>query len=65
MSLGSAVIIANGQGQTAEAIRVLQGGDVGQCPSEEERERARNELYQFAASEIANYTASTTTMPSP
>ena len=61
--LGS-VITDNGQGQIAGAIRVLQGGDVGQCPSEEERERARNELNQFIASEVATI-ASTTAMPPP
>ena len=56
------VTTASGQGQTADAIKTLPGGDVGQCSSLEKRERARNELYQFAASIIAN-TTSAPTMP--
>ena len=51
------VITASGQVQRAGAIRTLQGGGNGQCPSVEEREKARNELHQFVASAIA------TTMP--
>ena len=53
---------SNGQGQTADAIRILQGSEVGQCPSVEERERARNEIHQFVASVIAN-TTTAPTMP--
>ena len=56
------VTTASGQGQTADAIKTLPGGDVGQCSSLEKRERARNELYQFVASIIAN-TTSAPTMP--
>ena len=43
----ASVITVNGQVQlvTADAVRALEGGDVGQCPSMEERERARNELH--------------------
>ena len=56
------VITASGQVQTADAIRTLKGGGAGQCPSVEERERARNELNHFVASVIAN-TTSAPTMP--
>ena len=54
---GSA-ITASDQVQTNNAVRTIlnQGGNIGQCPLVEERERARNELYQFAASVIANAT---------
>ena len=56
------VTTASGQVQTADAIRTLKGGGAGQCPSVEERERARNELNHFVASVIAN-TTSAPTMP--
>lgn len=59
LSPGS-VTIANDQVQTADAIRALKGGDLGQCPSVEERGRVRNELSQFVASEIANTTSAST-----
>ena len=54
---------SNGQGQTADAIRMLQGGEVGQCPSVEERESARNEIRQSISSVIATLGATTTTAP--
>ena len=57
------VITASSQVQTADAIRALKGHDVGQCPSMEERERARNELYRFIALVITNGTTSAPTMP--
>ena len=52
LSSGSA-IIANGQGKTTN-IKVLERGDDWQCPSMEERERARNEIYQTVDSAIAS-----------
>ena len=36
--------------QTKLDGKVLQGGDVGQCPSSEERERVQNEIHQFTRS---------------
>ena len=48
---------ASGQVQIADAIRTFKGGVAGQCPSVEERERARNELNHFVASVIANTTS--------
>ena len=62
LSASGSVIIASGQVQVTD-IRVLQGGDNGQCPSVEERERARNDIHQIVASVITTI-ASTTTMPS-
>ena len=53
-------IIASGQGQIM-GFKVLKSGDNGQCPSMEERERARNELHQIIESAIA----STTITPTP
>ena len=58
LSPGS-VIKASGQGQMTDAIRTIKGGDIGQCPSMEERERARNELSQAIYSLIVAHT----TMP--
>ena len=68
LSPGS-VITASGQGQMTDAVRTLRGGVIGQCPSMEERERARSELHQVVNSVFANTLptitpASTTTMPS-
>ena len=61
------VIVANGQGQMADAIRTIQGGSEGQCPSIEERGRVRSELHQTVTSVIATIvtqpTEPTTTMP--
>ena len=54
------VSIASGQVQTTDAIRTLQGGDDGQCPSIEERERTRSDLSQIVASVIATMTTTTT-----
>ena len=58
LSLGS-VTTASGQIPRAGVIRALKGNVVGQCPSVEERERARNEIHQIVTSVIAT-TASTT-----
>ena len=63
------VTTASGQGHMTDAIRTLRGGVVGQCPSMEERERARSELHQVINSVFANTLptttpASITTMPS-
>ena len=52
MTLGS-VTIANGQVQMTD-VRVLERGDDWQCPSIEERERARNEIHQIANSLITS-----------
>jgi hypothetical protein len=46
------VTIAGGQGHKTN-LRVLEGGDDGQCPSVEERERARNEIRQVISLVIA------------
>ena len=70
---------ANGQGQTTD-VEVIESGDDWQCPSTEEREKARKKIHQIAALAIATTftpptttastttasatTASTTTMPS-
>ena len=43
-------------------VQVLERGDDWQCPSMEERERARNKIHQVIASVIAT-TTSATTMP--
>ena len=56
---GSVIRIANGQGQKTN-VRILGGGDDGQCPSTEEKDRARNEIHQIISSVIAT-TAPTTT----
>ena len=64
------VTIANGQGQNLMTdVKVLpESSDDGQCPSMEEREKARNEIHQIIESVLATTTtiASTTctTMPS-
>ena len=50
---GSLINTASGQGQKTNA-KVLQRGDDWQCPSVEERERARNEIYQIVDSVIAS-----------
>ena len=60
LSAPGLVSIASGQVQTTDAIRTLRGGDVGQCPSMEERERTRSEISQIVASVIANMTTTTT-----
>ena len=59
LSPGS-VIIASGQGKMTD-VKVLEKGDDWQCPSMEERERARNEIHQIAASIIDTMTTLTTT----
>ena len=62
------VRIASGQGQMTD-VKVLERGNDWQCPSMEERERARNEIHQIINSVIettlptTTTTASTTTMP--
>ena len=61
LSPGS-VFLASGQVQMTD-IKVLERGDDWQCPSMEERERARNEIHQIAASVIATMTTSTRSMP--
>ena len=53
LSPGS-VITASGQ-----MTEILQIGSTGQCPSMEERERARNKLHQIISSTITNITEST------
>ena len=57
------VITIGDQGKTADAVRVrtLQGGDAAgeQCPPEEERERARNEIRQSISSVITTLGATT------
>ena len=52
LSPGS-VIIVSGQGQMTD-IKILQEGDNGQCPSMEERERARSEIHQFTTSVVSS-----------
>ena len=59
LSAPGSVIIASGQGQLTD-VQVLERGDDWQCPSIEERERARNKIHQIVASAIAT-TFSTTT----
>ena len=44
LSAPGSVIIARGQGQMTD-VKVLERGDDWQCPSVEERERARNEIH--------------------
>ena len=56
---GSLINTASGQGQKTNA-KVLQRGDDWQCPSVEERERARNEIYQIIDSVIASSVCSGT-----
>ena len=69
LSAPESVIVANSQGQMTD-VQVLERGDDWQCPSMEERERARNKIHQIVASVIAitlpttTTPASTTTMPS-
>ena len=46
------VITASGQGQMTD-VRVLERGDDWQCPSVEERERARDEIHQITNSAVA------------
>ena len=50
------VIATSDQLQAAGAPRVLQGNGIGsgQCPSAEERETVRNEIYQTVVSAIAS-----------
>ena len=47
------VSIASGQVQVTD-VKVLERGDDWQCPTMEERERARNEIHQIANSVIAS-----------
>ena len=47
------VILASGQVQITD-VKVLERGDDWQCPSTEERERARDEIHQIANSAIAS-----------
>ena len=52
LSPGSgSIIVISGQGQKTNT-KMLERGDDWQCPSMEERERARNEIYQIANSAI-------------
>ena len=51
LSTPEVVNVASGQGQMTD-VRVLEGGDDWQCPSTEERERARNEIHQIANSAV-------------
>ena len=59
LSAPGSVSIASGQVQMTD-VKVLERGDDWQCPSMEERERARNEIHQIAASVIANISTLTT-----
>ena len=52
LSLGS-VIIASGQGQMTD-IKALESGGDWQCPSVEERERAKNKIHQIATSVVSS-----------
>ena len=47
------IFLASGQVQMTD-IKVVERGDDWQCPSIEERERARNEIHQIAISAIAS-----------
>ena len=51
LSAPGAVIIASGQGQLTD-VQVLERGDDWQCPSIEERERARDRVHQISDSVI-------------
>ena len=53
LSAPGSVSIASGQVQVTD-VKVLERGDDWQCPSMEERERARNEIHQIANSVIAS-----------
>ena len=53
LSAPGSVTLANGQGQVTD-FKVLEGGGDGQCPSVEERERARNEIRQIVASVVTS-----------
>ena len=61
MSATWSVIVASGQGQKTN-VRILEGGDDGQCPSIEKRERARNEIHQIISLVIATTTPTTTVL---
>ena len=67
LSAPVSVNLVCGQVQVTVAIRTLQGGSDGQCPSMKERERAKNEIRQVIDSVIAtklpSTTVSTATMP--
>ena len=60
------VNVASGQGRITN-VKVLEGGDDWQCPSMEERERARNEIQQdidlVIATTVLTITGLTTSMP--
>ena len=53
LSAPGSVSIASGQVQVTD-VKVLERGDDWQCPTMEERERARNEIHQIANSVIAS-----------
>ena len=55
LSAPGLIIIACGQVQTTH-VKVIRGGDDWQCPSVEERERARNEIRQTSNMVIAHVT---------
>ena len=59
LSAPGSVSIASGQGEMTD-VKVLERGNDWQCPSMEERERARNEIHQITASVIANISTLTT-----
>ena len=59
LSAPGSVSIASGQGEVTD-IKVLERDDDWQCPTTEERERARNEIHQTANSVIAGFAAITT-----
>ena len=63
LSPGS-VITASGQVQITD-IKMLERGDDWQCPSMEERERARNEIKQIANQVIASVTGTYTCNGTP
>ena len=51
LSAPGSVIMASGQGQMID-VQVVERGDDWQCPSMEERERARNKIHQITNSVI-------------
>ena len=64
LSPTGSVITASGQGQLTD-VQVLERGDDWQCPSLEERERAKYEIHQTVATVITTTTSTrSTTMPS-
>ena len=59
LSAPGSVIITSGQREMTD-VQVVERGDDWQCPSMEERERARNKIHQIAASVIVRAVATIT-----